>query len=418
MSALSDLVKLARAAGAAGQSWDRWIMSDEAQDLIMSVDSFDQAEQDAIERAFAEGRAEKLAATGRIIYTTAPKDYDGGSAVELAVLGDFFGRPLRKIVVEPEEYDWQANRYASGTYGVWDKDPIEEDRRVQAEHDRHRAEMAAADAKHAAGREWLRTASDAELANEDLCWERGCTWKDVREEKERRQAAEQEEGRTSEWARVSAIIPEGATLIDDGEFIPAPMVGLRPIQRAAAIYYDAHIEHGWPDDIEHAQVVAAAERGTKRIGSAAHVADMLAKGKFRVAKEGEVPPRAVAARIGFERWRDIKRIAVGGKVVWVGRATFGSADLILDEKGKLVRAKKIVEAAQAKADEIERARISAVASSSGGSGHAWSEQTGVRVRRRLRRKKRGLRGRYGRAGWFGESGRHSLAARKGWGRRR
>ena len=46
-------------------------MSDEIQDVIAAAPTFSEADQDAIEKAFGEGRRERSAATGRIIWTTA-----------------------------------------------------------------------------------------------------------------------------------------------------------------------------------------------------------------------------------------------------------------------------------------------------------------------------------------------------------
>ena len=258
---------------------------------------------------------------------------------------------------------WSSRTTTNGRWGATDpgrtgcgiRHPIAEDRRYRDEQAKRNAERAAAEAKHAAGVEWLRTATEADLANEDLCWEHGARWQDVRDERQRRRDAAQEHGRTSEWARVAAIIPVGATLIDDGAYIPSPMVGLRPIQRPAAIHYDVQIVRGWPDDIEHAKVHEATGKGaTKPFGSVAHVADMISKGHLRVARRDEVPPRAVAERIGFDRWKQIRRVQAGDKTVWVGRATFGSEDLVLDENGRLVRNRKVTEAAKTSADVRRR----------------------------------------------------------------
>jgi hypothetical protein len=423
-----DLVESARVAGAAGQRWHDWIMSDEIQDVIAAAPTFSEADQDAIEKAFGEGRRERSAATGRIIWTTAPADYDTNDVTELEVIGDYFGKPLRKIALDPEGYQYQTGRYASGTYGVWDKDPIAEDKRVRDEYAKHDAERAAVEAKHQAGAAWLRTATAAELADEDLCWERGARHQDVRAERQRRHDEAQGEERAGAWARASALIPEGATLIDEGAYIPSPMVGLRPIHRPARIHYNVKIAHGWPaNNVETSHVHAQSGRGSTSFGTVAHVADMIAKGHLRVAKEGEVPPYAVADRIGFERWKDIRRVEVAGRTVWVGRAMFGAEDLVLDENGKLVRARKIVDAAKAIADDAEAARVSTVAASvkSSGEGHAWAGRAKGRARARRRPpRRRGLRRRYGRAssgqkssapgGWFGDSERHAAAARKGW----
>ena len=343
----STLVESARIAGAAGKSWNDWVMSDETQDAIAAVDHWLRADQDAVEKAFADGRRERSAAHGRIIWTTAPSDYDTNDATELEVVGDYFGKKLRKIAIEPEGYRYQTGRYASGTYGVWDQNPIEEDRRAREEYARRDAERAAAEAKRQAGVAWLRTATTAQLADEDLCWEHGARHEDVRAERQRRHGATKEQARTTGLARITALIPEGGTLIDDGAFIPPPMAGMRPAHRPPRIYYNVRLVHGWPDDVEHARI----EYGNGRIKDdlpAERAADMLAKGHLRVAKEGEVPPQAVAERVGLDRWKEIRRIDVAGRVVWVGRAMFGSEDLVLDERGRLVRG-KVSEAAKAAA---------------------------------------------------------------------
>jgi hypothetical protein len=361
-----DLVASARIAGASGKSWHDWVMSDEIQDAIAAAGSFTQADQDAIEKAFAEGRRDRAAVHGRVIWTTAPSDYDTADATELEVVGDYFGKPLRKIALDPEGYQYQTGRYASGTYGVWDQDPIEEDRLAREKYARQDAERAAVEAKHQAGAAWLRTATDAELADEDLCWERGATHKDVRAERQRRHEAAADEERTMGLGRITALIPEGATLIDAGAYIPPPMAGMRPVHRPARVYYNVHLVHGWPDDADHAKI----EHGTgrrKETVAAAGIVDLLVKGQIRVAAEGEVPPAAVVDRIGVDRWKEIRRVAVGDRVVWVGRATFGSEDLVLDENGKLVRARKLVDAAKA-------------AAAKQGEGHAWGG------RRRMRRR--------------------------------
>ena len=412
-----NLVESARVAGSSGKSWHDWVMSDEIQDVIASMEHFSRKDQDDIEKAFAEGRRERASTHGRIIWTTAPADYDGAEATELEVVGDYFGKPLRKIAVEPEGYSWQEGRYASGTYGVWDKDPIEEDRAVRVKQDAHMAEMAAVEAKRQAGAAWLRTASAAELADEDVCWEHGATYKDIRAERTRRHEEAEGSKRSAGMARLMGLVPDGVTLIDEGGTAHGPY-GMRPVHRHAMIYHDVKLIHGWPDDVEHAKF----EHGVGRSGGviqAERILDLIDKGQLRHAKAGEVPPAPVVDRIGVERWKEIRRVVVGGKTVWVGRALFGSEDLVLDEKGKLVRAKKVVEAA------IDAAR--AADAGAGAKGHALAGPVRPRTQARRRRPRKGLRvargrvlkGRYGRpGGWSGESARHSLAARKGGARRR
>ena len=58
-------------------------MSDAIQDVIAAAPTFSRVDQDAIEKAFGEGRRERSATTGRIVWTTAPTDYDTNDATEL-----------------------------------------------------------------------------------------------------------------------------------------------------------------------------------------------------------------------------------------------------------------------------------------------------------------------------------------------
>jgi hypothetical protein len=53
----------------------------------------------------------------------------------------------------------------------------------------------------------------------------------------------------------------------------------------------------------------------------------------------------VLERIGHAHYASIRRVEAAGRVVWVGRPTYGET-LVLDEKGHLVRAKKVLEAIQ------------------------------------------------------------------------
>lgn len=343
MSILAGLVESAKEAGASGKRWHDWVMSDEVQDTI-AQGTFTSGDQDAIESAFAEGQKKELEKRGRVVWTTAPSDYDIGTTVELEKVGDYHGKPLRKVVMEPEDYQYQTGRYGSGLYLSSDEDPIEADRRAKEKLAAIESERLASEAKHKAGLEWLKTASSSELDNEDLAWERGARWQDVRDERKRRREEEDEKKRTSEWERVRALIPEGATLIDEGEYIPAPMVGLRPIQRPARVYYDVQIESG-ARDVGSAKVHEKKERGTVSFGSAESIADLISRGKLRVAQKGEVPPRAVVERIGPEHFKKIRAVEVGGRTVWVGRPTFATDFLVLDDAGKLVRTSKIAEAA-------------------------------------------------------------------------
>lgn len=54
-----------------------------------------------------------------ILYTSAPKDYDGFSTIELSADAgrDNRGQVLRKVSMEPRDKQWQTSRYLSGLHG-------------------------------------------------------------------------------------------------------------------------------------------------------------------------------------------------------------------------------------------------------------------------------------------------------------
>lgn len=55
-----------------------------------------------------------------IVLTTAPKDYDGFGTIELSprVGLDHCDRPLRRVAIRPEHWEWQTLRYGSGLHAV------------------------------------------------------------------------------------------------------------------------------------------------------------------------------------------------------------------------------------------------------------------------------------------------------------
>lgn len=54
-----------------------------------------------------------------ILYTSAPRDFDGFSTIELSVDAgrDNRGKVLRKVSLEPRDREWQTGRYLSGLHG-------------------------------------------------------------------------------------------------------------------------------------------------------------------------------------------------------------------------------------------------------------------------------------------------------------
>ena len=334
MTNAEKLVKLAREAGRAGIDWGKWTASDEVQDLIDT--SF---ESEPVEVAYAEGRRELLIATWRVVWTTAPEAYDGFGTQTLEECGTIYGKPLRRVVIEPSNYVYQTSRYGSGLHPSWEEDPRIEEARSQARI----ADLVAADnerkAKHDAGVVWLRTATDADLEDFDTFEARGLRYDEVRAEKQRRESVLAEDRRDAEWAWCAAAVPAGVTLIDAGVPAVRSQFGVVP-GRDPHVYYHVKIVRGYPNDADHANVIGD---GNDNAGSLLLVAERIKDGRIRIAKpEDNVPPRAVVERIGQDQVKDIRAVEVDGRKVWVGRARFSFESLVLDEKGHLVRSKKIL----------------------------------------------------------------------------
>jgi hypothetical protein len=59
----------------------------------------------------------------RTIYTNCPTDYDGFSTTTAEVVGTTDRGPLRRVVCEQRDFDWQMQRYLSGgVFEVSDRD--------------------------------------------------------------------------------------------------------------------------------------------------------------------------------------------------------------------------------------------------------------------------------------------------------
>ena len=363
----ASLVALARAAGAAGQSWVEWQCSDEVQ---AAVDAGTARGRDihACELAFNEGVREYRLAGGWIIaWTTAPDDYDTFGTETIPAAdgapheGEYHGKALRRIMMDPRHRNYQADRYASGLHATWTEDPRIVDAAAAKRAAKNKADQEAREAKRAAGLVWLTTLSALELdacfdddAAHDHMSEQGVTSSDVRTEVARRAVVSNETTRQAEWARCLAIVPEGCTIVDHGcDAVRGQFGVIRG--RPTHVYYNVRIVHGWPDDTEHANVLGEgafhdSSPGSTNAGSLAYVADWLTKGeadgftkKLEIVPVDSVPPRPVLERIGHEHLKDIRRVEAAGRVVWIGRPTFGET-MVLDEKGHIVRAKKVLEA--------------------------------------------------------------------------
>ena len=341
----ATLITKAEEAGRSGQSWNDWTGSDETQDLINACE---QPNVCACETAFTKGRREHRIAGGwRVYWTTAPSDYDGFGSETIEACGDYHGKGLRRVMIDPTYVLWQTGRYGSGLHPAWEEDPRAIDAKVKARVDADRAERAEREARHAAGLAWLTTATETELEDFDTFTAHGITSIEAKGERVRRAEAIAYKARATEWAQCIACVPEGAILIDNGTPDVRGTYGY--IKGASAhVYYNVQIVKGWPDDADHASVIG---EGGDNAGSLAYVAEWIKVGRVRVAGPNDiVPPRAVVQRIGHERWKDIRQVSINGRVVWVGRPTFDKA-MVLDEKGHLVKSKKIVSSALGEASK-------------------------------------------------------------------
>ncbi len=362
-TAQEQLIKLAREAGAAGVSYAELTYGDKFAALVDAAhESSESPDFRPVEAAFVEGRLEHRAKTWRSIWTTAPVDYDqfGTETAEGPFLWN--NRQLRRALAEPGMANYQAARYGSGGHGTWDEDPRIAEAKIREGTAREKREREEREQRRAAGLEWLRTVDDAALApaDEDAfdaeLHTRCLTWQDAREERRRRADEKQATERAAQWAKCRATFADGATLVDEGSDSSVVVVGgmtFRNQGRDPKIWHNVVVEphYAIPDSAEDAHVVVRIE-GKYRVdrddaGSLASVADRLAKGELRIAREDEqLPPRAAIARIGPSSWKDILRVEVSGKVAWIGRPQFSWDPITVDDTGRLVRTKALREAAE------------------------------------------------------------------------
>ena len=352
---LPDLEKLAREAGAAGRSYTEWSMSDE---VFAAVELLDEAgvrfDTRAYESAWREGRRAFRHGGGWVArWTTAPADYDLFGTETVEESGEWGGKKLRKVLIDPAHLDYQEGRYGSVLHGSWEEDPREQDRRRAEELAREKAERDAYEGRRKAGLEWLTSTPDSLLDGDEDALDaelraRCLRWEDARDERRNRKAKREAEERAATWARCRAAVPDGATLIDKGTEGSRGFYGWvpgRPPQAWRGI--KVWPNHARPDDASEAWVYD--ERGPGRnspVGSLLDVADDIAKGTKRLAGPDEVvPPRAVIDRIGVA-YTEILRVEVGGKVAWVRMPTHAREPLVLDDLGKIVRTKALREAGE------------------------------------------------------------------------
>jgi len=354
--AAEDLKVRARAAGARGESYSEWLWANDADGE--AVCALRDAGDHSVEAAHREGARERKLAEGWVsIWTTAPRDYDAFGTEEVEQSGEWCGKVLRRVLAHPHHADYQSDRYGSGLHYSGREDPrVEEARRAERLAAEAR-ERAAAEGRRAGGLFWLRELPDAELgADNDALDEevhrRGCSWQDVRAERRRREELREAARIAAQWTRCRPLISDGATLVDDGAPSSVGAYGYRIPGRDPAVYANVRVKQHYDlrhrDDADRAEV-AVYEGGhpVAYLGSVALVAARIARGELRLAREGEVfAPRAVLERIGCP-FTEVARVEAFGRVAWVGRPLGSAGGIVLDDAGRLVRAKKLREAAEA-----------------------------------------------------------------------
>jgi hypothetical protein len=335
-----DIADLARAAGLAGRQWNSWCCDDVVQSYVDDHD----VDANAWEAAYAEGVMERRRTIEGWIerWTTAPVAYDWFGTTTLAIEGDWHGRVLRRVLMHPQYATGQIDRYASGLHGTSEGDPREIDREIARKIEAERVETARREADHVAGLAWLAIASEADLAavldgDDDP---RGVTRAEIRAELRRRAEAQQTEVREAEYVRCRALVAAHEVLVDDGAPATRSRWGVVP-GRASRVYYAVSIDES-PRDPQRATVRA---QGRDEVGSLETVAKRLEEGSLRGSRAADVPPEPVLRRIGHEHLADVRWIEAAGRVVWVGRPTFGE-EMILDDRGHLVRTRAVVSAAR------------------------------------------------------------------------
>lgn len=80
-------------------------------------------EDDDAHLDFDDGVRDRLRSTGVVIYTSAPEAYDGGGTfTDKTLNGSTMRGPMRRVVVQPENLNWQSMRYASGMHLAADQE--------------------------------------------------------------------------------------------------------------------------------------------------------------------------------------------------------------------------------------------------------------------------------------------------------
>lgn len=341
----------AREAGASGVDYNDFTSRDDVMDAAAAFDAVGGLDTTRIQTAYREGRREHRAANGWVFaWTTAPETYDqfGTETVETHVWGE---KTLRRVLAHPRHATCQFDRYWSGGYSAWDEDPRVTEARIRETIARENAEREEARVRREAGLVWIREIpiETLEPSNEDeldrMLHARGLTWQDARAERRRRADEQRAREQSETWAKHRVVFADGDTIVDDGAWAKRTDYGTIPA-RDANVWRNVKVEPHYAEkqNVELARIVDEEQR---EIGSLEYVVRRFDRGELRLAKPGEhLPTSAVLRRLPRSRLDEIVRVEVGGRVAWVGQAPFSFEILVLDEQGRKVRKREIVEAAE------------------------------------------------------------------------
>lgn len=282
-----------------------------------------------------------LAAQGWVSrWTTAPVDYDCFGTTTAEICGDWYGKPLRRILCHPNHVGYQEGRNGSGMHPTWNVDPRVKAREAAEYHERLLQLRLEDEARRLVGLAWLAAATQEEIDDaeeRDDVESRGLTYLDLRDEAKRRADIIAEADRAATWDRCRASFEDGTIIVDNGTPGQRGVYGWVSGQ-PTRIYYGCRVTNDWRKVADEATVEGV---GRDNAGSLEMVADYLATGRMRIASADEVPPEPVTRRIGRDHWRDIVRVEIAGKVGWVGRALGAYDILVLDAAGRLHRSKSV-----------------------------------------------------------------------------
>lgn len=348
-SSVELLLPFAEMAGSSGTDWLTWSCSDEAIAAFRDLAPNDE-QCAAIVAAHARGwRGHKIASGWVRQWTTAPAYYDQWSTIG-TVVGEYSGKPLREVTIDPRYLIAQCDRYYSGAvFLVSEVDPRIADAERAAKRDRWAREDAERAAKREAGIAWLRDQPDSALEDYDEL-EARCLTIDDRKAERRRRAEEREAAtRAADWNALAPLIPIGGTLVYEGR------EGNRFVQaQPAQVWRGLSLVVPHDPDVDKVEVRCVRDDGSPgTVGTVRDVAYGITEGHFRAARDGEILPTSkVLARAGG-RWDRARGVQLpGGDTYWLVRESPLQPEIVVDRAGRLVRKQAVADAVRIAASRL------------------------------------------------------------------